>query len=524
MTGLLPGRTQDTCPPCRYSIHVMSVSDPRSGAAAAADPPPVQARLARILEGADFPALSKQIIDTLSALDDDANSLQRLANVVLREYSLTLGVVKTANSVTYRRGARPIQSATHAMMMLGARTVRQLASGLLLFENYARKSPELKELMLLSLLTANHARAAATRMQLPDPEEAHLCGMFRNLGEVLIAGHFPDDYARIRAQMRDGGTSEMAATRAVLGFGYADLGVDVSRHWGLPDTVVQGMRARATASASQHAAVTAFSHDLTQALYRDERSVHDVTLAVETVIEQHAARIKLTREQIGGVVTDALEETRDLFVNPQIATDRLRFRQLAAAARAALGSSVTAREEAATDSPAEGHALALRPRLRHELEEMVDPASGAAIGAVLLQALEAIVRGGPFTRVLACFYTADRLSLVARTGLGEGAEALMARFAFPASVRGGAVVALTQQRQPVYLPADRGFTIAEQRWAEAFGIAQFGVFPLIALGKVVGCLYCDRAAGAEMPDLATLRYVKSIADCVVDAIGRRRQG
>lgn len=503
----------------------MIVSDLRPGAAAAADPLPVQARLSRILDGAEFPALSKQIIDTLSALDDDANSLQRLANVVLREYSLTLGVVKTANSVTYRRGARPIQSATHAMMMLGARTVRQLASGLLLFENYARKSPELKELMLLSLLTANHARAAATRMQLQDPEEAHLCGMFRNLGEVLIAGHFPEDYARIRAQMRDGGKSEMAATKAVLGFPYTDLGVEVSRHWGLPDSVVQGMRARATASASQHAAVTAFSHDLTQALYRDERSAHDVTEAVETVIEQHAGRIKLTREQIGGVVTDALEETRELFVNPQIATDRLRFRQLATAARSALGNSVTAREEEqAADSLEAGHELALRPRLRHELEEMVEPASGAAIGAVLLQALEAIVRGGPFTRVLACFYTADRLSLVARTGLGDGAEALIPMFVFPASVRGGAVVALTQQRQPVYLPADRGFTTAEHRWAQEFGIPQFGVFPLIVLGKVVGCLYCDRAPGSEIPDRATVRYVKSIADHVVDAIGRRRQG
>lgn len=248
-----------------------------------------------------------------------------------------------------------------------------------------------------------------------------------------------------------------------------------------------------------------------------------MTQAVEGVIEAHAGRIKLTREQIGGVVTDALEETRELFVNPQIATDRLRFRQLATAARSALGSSVTASEEEATDAIDAGHVLALRPRLRHELEEMVDPASGAAIGAVLLQALEAIVRGGPFPRVLACFYTADRTSLVARTGLGEGAEALMARFAFPASVRGGAVVALTQQRQPVYLPADRGFTTAEHRWAHEFGLAQFGVFPLVVLGKVVGCLYCDRAPGAEIPDRATVRYVKAITDCAVDAIGRRRQ-
>jgi HD-like signal output (HDOD) protein len=493
-------------------------------AAPDADVSPVRARLSRILEGAEFPALSKQIIDTLATLDDDANSLQRLANVVLREYSLTLSVVKTANSVHYRRGARPIQSATHAMMMLGARTVRQLAGSLLLFENYARKSPELKELMLLSLLTANHARATATRLQLQDPEEAHLCGMFRNLGEVLIAGHFPEDHQRIRTLMRDDNRSESAATKQVLGFPYVDLGAEVSRHWGLPDAVVQGMRARPAASASLTAAVTAFSHDLTQALYRIDASPTEIAAAVDTVMEQHGARVKLSRDQVGGVVTDALEETRELFVNPNIATDRLRFRQLTGAARSALGDSVTAHESDAEAASHPHHEMSLRARLRAELEEIVDPASNASIGAVLLQAIEAIVRGGPFDRVLACFYTADRMQLGARTGLGEGVEQLMATFEFPVSVRGGPVVAITQQRQATYLPADRSFTQAELRWAQQMQIPQFGVFPLIVLGKVVGCLYCDRVQDAAVPDRATVRFTKSIADLVVDAIGRRRSG
>ncbi len=493
-------------------------------AAPPADVAPVRARLTRILEGSEFPALSKQIIDTLSALDDDANSLQRLANVVLREYSLTLSVVKTANSVHYRRGARPIQSATHAMMMLGARTVRQLAGSLLLFENYSRKSPELKELMLLSLLTANHARATATRLQLQDPEEAHLCGMFRNLGEVLIAGHFPEDHRRIRTLMQDDGRTEGAATKLVLGFAYADLGVEVSRHWRLPDTVVQGMRARAAASASLTAAVTAFSHDLTQALYRLDATPSQIAVAVDTVMEQHGARVKLTREQVGGVVTDALEETHELFVNPAIATDRLRYKQLAGAARSALGASVTAQEHDADGASATVDEMSLRARLRGELEDHVDPASGASIGAVLLQALEAIVRGGPYDRALACFLTSDRLQLVARTGLGEGVDALIARFQFPVSVRGGPVVALTQQRQDTYLPADRSLTLAELRWAQQLEIPQFGVFPLIVLGKVVGCLYCDRLRDADVPDRATVRFTKSIADLVVDAIGRRRNG
>ncbi len=46
------------------------------------DSSPVRARLARILAGRDFPALSQQIADTISALDDNASSMQRLTNLL----------------------------------------------------------------------------------------------------------------------------------------------------------------------------------------------------------------------------------------------------------------------------------------------------------------------------------------------------------------------------------------------------------------------------------------------------------
>lgn len=487
---------------------------------AAPEPLSASQRLALVLESSDFPALSRQIIATLSALDDDIHALQRLANVVLREYSLTLAVVRTANSVHYRRGSRAIQSATHAMMMLGARTVRQLAGSMLLFENYSRKSPELKELMLFSLLTANHARATAMRLQLQDPEEAHLCGMFRNLGEVLIAGHFPADYLRIRTLMKNEGATEQAATKSVLGFPFADLAVEVSRHWGLPDSVIQGIRAKPTASASLSAAITSFSHDLTTALYRIDENCEEASPSVETVIEQHGAKVKLTREQIGGIVTDALEETRELFLNPEITTDRLRFRQLAGAAKTALGESVTTREDAAGSDSADR--IAVRSRLKQELEEKVEVSSGATIGEILLQTLEAVMRGGPFDRVVACFLTPDKLQLTARAGLGADVETLIQQFDFPVSVRGGPIVSLTQQRQAVYLPADRSMSTIELRWSRQNELSQFGVFPLVVLGKVIGCLYCDRCKDGDLPDRITIRFVKSITDLLVDAIAQRR--
>ncbi|WP_411280429.1 HDOD domain-containing protein [Gemmatimonas sp.] len=481
----------------------------------------IRTRLARIMQGGDFPALSRQVIDTITTIDDDAASLQRLANIVLREYGLTLSVVRTANSAHYRRGGRSTESATHAMMMLGARVVRQLAGGMLLFEHFQRRSPELKELMILSLLTANHARATAMQLGHDDPEAAHLSGMFRNLGEVLVACYFHDDYQRIHSLIQDDGRSEASARRMVLGFAYTDFGVEVANQWGLPDTIAQGMRASTHTSPSVLASVTAFSHELTRTLYQTD-STSSVGPALDAMLDAHKSRIRLTRDQVGRIASDALQETREVLLGTDSEQSVLRLRELNAAARRAFGASLTLPDDGDVPVMIAEPDVTVRARLRNELDEGADPASGTTIGTVLLQAMEVIMRGGPFDRVVTCFMTGDRMQLVARTGLGTDIDALLARFSFPVSARGGPVVALTQQRQALYLPTDRTLHTMEQRWANEQGVSQFGVFPLVVLGKVIGCIYCDRIGNGPAPDRATVRYTKSIADLVVDAIARRR--
>jgi hypothetical protein len=76
------------------------------------DESPVHALVRRIPPGDNLPALSNGIIEAIAELDDDANSLQRLTNLVLRDYGLTLLVVRTANSAPDLRSGRAIQSAT----------------------------------------------------------------------------------------------------------------------------------------------------------------------------------------------------------------------------------------------------------------------------------------------------------------------------------------------------------------------------------------------------------------------------
>jgi HD-like signal output (HDOD) protein len=227
-----------------------------------------------ILQADDVPAFSRVMRELMASLGSDESSTPQLATLVLRDYALTTRVIRTANSAHYNRAGRPVQSATHAIMLLGARTVRELASGVLLFEQYRNRSPGLKELMLLSLLTASHARGAAEALGGADPESAHLCGMFRNLGEVLVAAHLPVEYAEVlrRQAARPGGTrpGRAVAAREVIGCTFENVGAVVARHWGMPDAVRLAMLATGAAGEGRLVAYADFAHALTGAIYREE--------------------------------------------------------------------------------------------------------------------------------------------------------------------------------------------------------------------------------------------------------------
>ena len=494
--------------------------DPGDFAASAEpDDQAIRTRLARVMTGADFPVLSRKVAETLGALDNDAKSLRQITEVVLREYGLTMSVLRAANSAHYRRGGRPTESATQAMMVLGASVVRELAASMVLFEHFRRRSPALKELIVGSLLTANLARATARQLGEEDAEAALLCGMFRNLGEVLTAGYFHEDYQRIQSLVHDDGRSEAEAIRMALGCSYADFGAAVAATWALPDLITETIRWVPGRPAPRHTTIATFSDALTRLVFRPDSGEH-AGMGLDALLDSHQHTLGLTRAQVGQVVSEALAETHAVLRT--IDDPGRTARALSAAARRAFGAAFHP-PDAETVVTLEAPDASFRSTLLRDLEPLASASSGMAIGSVLLQTLEVLTRGGPFDRALICFFTTDRLELMARMGVGTGAQELVRRFVFPVAPGNGPLVALTQQRQSLYLPTDRALSRSELRWAGEFGVSQFGVFPLVVLGTCIGCVYVDRTNDHQPPDRATVRFAQAVTEMAVSAIANRRR-
>lgn len=475
----------------------------------------------------DLPAFSHQIHEILSLVSDDDASLWRLTGLLLKNFSLTAKVLRTANSLYYNHAGRPILSVSHAVAFLGWNTIRDLAAGMLLFEHFRKQKnlPGLEELMLCSLLTASHARETAARVRYPRMEEAYLCGMFRNLGEVLVAAYLPDHYRQILRGIKAHQWAENQACGRVLGFDYEDLGRAILRYWNLPEKVGIGMVAGAlnyenlADESDLLRAITEFSHSLTDAVYRGNPA--DSPTRVQALIQKFGKALSLNQESVGEILNGAASETKATFDAAYVPFDRLRLdHQIEIAMRSpdlSVGDEGTA-GGAAPAKPLERELAALAA----EVDRVVESAADFDLNDIFYMILEAIYRTGRFDRALLCLVTPDRTLVEARLGVGDNVDALLDGFRLPLSVRSGPVAAALIGRQDLFVDTredGRYESSGLQRLSQA---AYFGLLPIVVDRLAVGCLYFDRVAPAPPPGSGEKAQLAALRDAATRALIRKR--
>ena len=197
----------------------------------------IEACLKGILDQGDMPTFSGQINQLISLLSSENAYTDPLSKLILENYTLSLDILRRANSPLYNRSRNRVSSVSRAIALMGVEVVRGLALGMVFFEHLQKKARAVGDLMLYSLVTSNISRNLALSLQVRGNEEIYLCGMFRNLGEILIARYLPEQYEKTQQAMKKGKLSEYEAGFKVIYFSYEDLGKTMAAHWELPKIV-----------------------------------------------------------------------------------------------------------------------------------------------------------------------------------------------------------------------------------------------------------------------------------------------
>jgi HD-like signal output (HDOD) protein len=268
----------------------------------------------RVVESTDLPMFSRRLIEMLALPNSDHTSAQKLAALVLEDYALTFKLLRMANSFHYNRSNRPIESISHAIVVLGMQTVLKLASTLTYLEYFERHGGELRQLMIRSMLSAHVAAITADMRRFTRREEAYLAGMFQNLGEVLMAHHSPLTLAAVRTRMEEGRSQDEASIEEI-GFTYERLAAAVGMHWKLSSYLTSLWSP--DAASTELTQFARFGHELTR-LMCVRLPAHQEP-GLKLLAMKYGVSLRVSVDGIADIWERAVEDTRGTFVNLGVA-------------------------------------------------------------------------------------------------------------------------------------------------------------------------------------------------------------
>jgi HD-like signal output (HDOD) protein len=443
-------------------------------------------------------------------LDLDGGSSRELVRIILKDLGLASQVLRLANSAMYNHSGRPIMSIAHAVILLGWLQVRNLVSAARFIEHFANRSPGLRELVLASVLTAVQSRDVAATVGYPRPEEAYICGLFRNLGEVLIACHYPHEYSRIILTMEQEGIPERAACLRVLDFFWDDVGSRVVSGWNMPPKVRAVMDAHSAQAGSAPdrslASITNYGHNLTRALYRKGAGID--TIHLETVLDPWAQPTLVAVRDLCRIVDSAVIETRETFAALQIPTETLRLSKQAERARQVL-ESLSVFET--TDLSPLDHAIENAAQTLSE-----DHLELTSFITTLLDA----VRTGGFERAVFGLMNENLTFIRGRLASGDAVEELLTQFQFPMDGADGPIRAALQRKEDIYVDRARDARYDRSALVTALDPGGFALLPVVIERKTAGCLYADLAGSPRGLDRVRSAFGR-VRDLIAQAIRKQ---
>jgi len=245
-------------------------------------------------------------------------TLGEIARVVQTDPALSGRLIKLANTVSHI--TRPVVSVQEAVVRQGMATVRHLALGFSLLDQYRKGACEAFDYQTYwshSLLMGLTMQALGQRVRVAAADELFVCGLLAQVGQLALATAYPDEYSVVlNTYHADSAQPLFTHERARLETDHGELGIIMMADWGIP-RVFTGPLSHYEDPNHPGYPNDSRSHSMTLMLRLSHRladfglagSAAQRGLAREWVTQ--AAELDISTEQAGKLIDDVLASWRE---------------------------------------------------------------------------------------------------------------------------------------------------------------------------------------------------------------------
>lgn len=493
----------------------------------------------------NLPAFVRNVRAINSVANDASVRVALLEQAITKDVALAAKVLRIANSVSMGAlgggSVGGIGSVKQAIMLMGFERVQHLAVAASVFEQVEDDSPLVRDLLVESMLSANHSMQLAFNAGYGKPELAYLCSLFHRLGELLVASHRSHQYSKWKQGAVDGEPRSNSDELTHFGFTFEEVGVALAKRWGMPKAVVGTMyeyRGVSVVDEVLHV-ITQCSADVVRC--RFDASIPDIEVAAQEIRRKFAPLIGLEVTQMSSALEAAIQESTPTLSGMGVNLDTWLEHHAAAAAEvverrlhmAATGMTPEAWQAKVaaealhdamapniTDSEVEA---ALRETVRQLVQGMPADGDGVDLGAVIGATLQAGCTAG-YARGLIAISSDDFKTVRGRLGVGVGnAEAVRIFLLRPAASFGPMGAAL-QERSDLFVEMtdDEAKLFRRDRVMKELKPSHFALLPLVLEDKLLGCLYFDTESDSLDFSSTSRQLLGLLRDRLVETFARHR--
>lgn len=188
-----------------------------------------------------LPEIINKIVSLTEAPDSTIEDMER---EILKDQVLITKILRLANSAYYGY-ARKISTISQATVLLGFQAIKSIALASTVSQYLTSElkgySLEKNQLWTQSQTCAIISRYLAKYVNYPNPEEAYIAGLLRDIGKTVLNQHMETEYMEVLSKIENDKLSFLKAEKDILGFDHAEVGEKVAAKWDLPPDLVDAI-------------------------------------------------------------------------------------------------------------------------------------------------------------------------------------------------------------------------------------------------------------------------------------------
>ncbi len=231
----------------------------------------IRRRIERCPKLASLQSINRKLAGLVNS---ELSYASQIAETIRRDPSLTARLLRMVNSVYFGLSAK-VNNIEEAVLYLGLRQIRELSMATPVIEDLEKLGPPgmklpWRELWQHSIGTAIMTREIlATTNLLIDDDTDYIIGLLHNVGKVVMATAFPEEFLQLIGRRYGGGSEVRAAERALVGWDHSMVGgFYLARHQLAPE-IVEAVRHHANPTEAGDFAMYASAVQVADLLVRE---------------------------------------------------------------------------------------------------------------------------------------------------------------------------------------------------------------------------------------------------------------